>query len=410
MDLGWRRSFLAMWGGQAFSLVGSSLVGFALIWWLTDTTGSATILALAAIANMLPTVLLGPVAGALVDRWSRRWVLIVSDGLIATLTGMLALLFWLGEVRVWHVLAILFARSLGDAFQNPAVRASTSLMVPADQLTRVAGMNAALQGAIRFVSPSMGALLLAALHIQGTLAIDVITAMLAIAPLLVVSIPQPKREVRPGRKPSVTREMAEGLRYVWGARGLFLLFGTATAAMFFLASPLSLVPLLVTRHFGGGALELGWMQSAYGLGYILGGTALSLWGGLRRRIATSLLGTVGISAALIVLGSAPPDAFWLGVGAWFAFGLALPVATGPLHAIYQSAVPPEMQGRFFTLNRSVINVASPLGLAIGGPLADAVGVRALFIVGGAATLVVALVRAITPAIRALDGEMDERAP
>lgn len=409
MDLRWRRSFFAVWSGQACSLVGSSLVGFALIWWLTDTTGSATILAAAAIVNTLPTVLLGPVVGVLVDRWSRRWVMIVSDGMIATFTTLLALWFWLGEVRVWQVLAILFVRSLGDAVQNPAVRASTSLMVPADQLTRVAGMDAALQGAIRFVSPSIGALLLGTLHMQGTLAIDVVTAVLAIAPLLVVSVPQPKRVALPGRKSSVTRDMVEGMRYLWGARGLFLLFGTATVAMLFLAPPLSLVPLLVTRHFGGGALELGWMQSAYGLGYILGGTALSLWGGLKRRIPTSLIGTVGVAAALIVVGSAPPDAFWLGVGAWFAFGLTLPVATGPLHAIYQSVVPPEMQGRFLTLNRSALAAASPLGLAISGPLADAVGVRPLFLVGGAAALVVALARAFIPAIRALDGEIGERA-
>ena len=402
MNVGWKISFFAMWIGQAFSLVGSSLVGFALVWWLADQTGSAVVLTLATIANTIPTVLLGPVVGTLVDRWSRRKVMIVADGLIASFTALLAFLFWQGQVQVWYVLAILFVRSLGDAFQNPAVRASTSLMVPGDQLTRIAGMDAALQGVIRFLSPAMGALLLTAVHMQGTLAVDVGTAVLAIAPLLFVPIPQPKREMIPGTRTSVSREMLEGLRYVWRARGLLLVFITAAAAMFFLASPLSLVPLLVTRHFGGGALELGWMQSAYGLGYVLGGGVLSLWGGFKRRIATSLLGTVGISLGLIVVGLASPDAFWLGVGAWFFFGLTLPIATGPLHAIYQSVVPPEMQGRFFTLNRSVINMASPLGLAIGGPLADAIGVRALFIVGGAATLVVALVRAFTPAMLALD--------
>jgi DHA3 family macrolide efflux protein-like MFS transporter len=368
MNSRWKVLFFAMWIGQAFSLVGSALVGFALVWWLADQTGSATVLTLATIANMMPTVFLSPVAGTLVDRWSRRRVMIVSDGLIASFTALLAFLYWREQVQVWHVLAILFVRSLGDAFQNPAVRASTSLMVPGDQLTRIAGMNAALQGIIRFLSPAMGALLLTALHVQGTLAIDVGTAALAIAPLLFVPIPQPQREVLPGTRTSIPREMLEGWRYVWGARGLLLLFITATVAMFFLASPLSLVPLLVTRHFGGGALELGWMQSAYGLGYVLGGGILSLWGGLRRRIATSLVGTVGISLGLIVVGLAPP----------------------------------EMQGRFFALNRSIINVASPLGLAIGGPLADVVGVRTLFIAGGAATLVVALVRAFTPAILALD--------
>ena len=402
MNSKWTLPFFVVWIGQAFSLVGSALVGFALVWWLADTTDSATVLTLAAIANMLPTVLLGPVAGTFVDRWSRRRVMIVADGLIASFTALLALLFWQSQVQVWHVLAILFMRSLGDAFQNPAMRASTSLLVPEDQLTRIAGMNAALQGVIRFLAPALGALLLTTLYMQGTLAIDVGTAVLAITPLLFVPVPQPKNRRLSGRRASVSREMLEGLRYVWGAKGLFLLFVTAAAAMFFLAPPLSLAPLLVTRHFGGGALQLGWMQSVYGLGYVLGGGALSLWGGFKRRIATSLLGTVGISFSLVVVGLAPSDAFWLGVGAWFFFGLTLPIATGPLQAIYQSVVPPEMQGRFFTLNRSVVNVASPLGLAIGGPLSDAIGVRALFIVGGVATLAVALVRAFTPAIQALD--------
>jgi DHA3 family macrolide efflux protein-like MFS transporter len=336
MNSKWRLLFFTVWAGQACSLVSSALVQFALIWWLTERTGSTTTLAAAAVASRMPTILLGPIAGPVVDRWSRRRVMIVSDALIALFTALLAGLFWLDVVQVWHVFAVLFVRSLGDAFQGPAMRASTSLMVPDEQLTRVAGMNAALQGVIGFVSPPMGALLLAALHVQGTLAIDIVTAALAIVPLLFVRLPRPGRAAVSDRRPSLGGEMAEGLRFLWDAKGLLLLFATAVAAMFFLAPPLSFVPLLVTRHFGGGALELGWMQS--------------------------------------------------------------------VHTIYQHAVPAGMQGRFFTLNRSALSVATPLSLAVGGPLADRLGVRTLFLAGGAATLAIALVRAFTPGIRALDDE------
>ena len=126
MNVGWKVSFSAMWIGQAFSLVGSSLVGFALVWWLADQTGSAVVLTLATIANTMPTVLLGPVVGTLVDRWSRRRGMIVADGLMASFTALLAFLFGQGQVQVWYCLAILFVRSLGDAFQNLTERLGCS--------------------------------------------------------------------------------------------------------------------------------------------------------------------------------------------------------------------------------------------------------------------------------------------
>ena len=119
----WQVSFFTVWIGQAFSMVGSALVRFALIWWLTEQTGSATTLAMASVVSMLPFVALGPFVGVLVDRWNRKWVMIISDSLIALLTVFLAYLYWIGQMQVWHVYAILFLRSLGGTFQDPAMRA-----------------------------------------------------------------------------------------------------------------------------------------------------------------------------------------------------------------------------------------------------------------------------------------------
>ena len=180
--------FWVIFGGQAFSLFGSRLVQFTLVWWLTQESGSASVLALASIMALLPQVLVGPFAGSLVDRWSRRVVLIVSDGMIAL--AIVFLLYSWGVVEIWHVYVLMLFRSLLGAFQWPAFQASTSMMVPKEQLSRVAGFNQSLQGLVSILAPPLGALLFEVLPIQYILAIDVATAFLAISPLLLIAIPQ----------------------------------------------------------------------------------------------------------------------------------------------------------------------------------------------------------------------------
>src|SRR5678815_4349852 len=176
----WAAHFFTVWTGQAFSLFGSALVQFALIWWLTQKSGSATVLALATLVGMLPQIVIGPFAGALVDRWNRRIIMIVADGSIALCTLFLAWLFATGHVQIWHVYVIMALRALGTAFHFPAMSASTPLMVPEEQLTRISGMNQTLQGLMALVAPPVGALLISVFPTQGVLFVDIGTAMLAI--------------------------------------------------------------------------------------------------------------------------------------------------------------------------------------------------------------------------------------
>lgn len=395
----WKVLFLAVWSGQAFSLVGSALVRFALIWWLTERAGSATTLAIAAAVSRLPAIALGPVVGALIDRWNRRWVMIVSDALIALFTGLLATLYWLGIAQVWHVYAILFLRALGDTFQSPTMRASTPLMVPREQLARVAGMNQTLGGVISIVSPPMGALMLVLWPIQSVLWLDLVTAALAIVPLLFVHVPQPETDCdQANGRPSVLGEMVQGVRYVWRRRGLSLLVATSALITLSVAPAVALTPLLVRKHLYGGAVQFAWMGSAYGLGVVAGGLLLSVWGGFRRRMVTSLVGLVGAGLGLLVVGCAPPTAFWIALAGMAFVGLMVPLNGGPKQAICQSTIPPEMQGRFFTLNDSVHQVMAPLGLGISGPLADAYGVRVWFVLAALSCVVIALVRALIPSV------------
>ena len=389
------RSFFIIWGGQAISLLGSQLVQFALIWWLTQTTQSATVLAMASLVGLLPQVVLGPFVGVLVDRWNRRRVMLAADGSVALATLLLGLLFWLGVVQIWHVFVILFFRALGGGFHWPAMQASTSLMVPEKHLTRIQGLNQTLNGGLNIISAPLGALLLAVLPMQGVIMVDVGTALFAIVPLLFLSVPQPQRQAQatrglPAFWRSFRQELGQGLRYVRTRRGLVMLIALAVIINLVLNPGFTLLPLLVTEHFQGGALQLGWLESASGAGIIAGGLLLGAWGGFRRRITTSLCGLTLLGAAVLVIGVTPAAALWLAIVAIFLTGLSMSLTNGPILAIVQNTVAPEMQGRVFTLLTSLVSLMTPLGLIIAGPLADLLGVQTWYVAGGLVTFLLAV--------------------
>lgn len=389
------RSYFVIWGGQAVSLLGSQLVQFAIIWWLTETTQSATTLAMASLAGLLPQVVLGPFVGVLVDRWDRRLVMIASDSVVAIATVILGVLFWLNAVQIWHVFAILFVRALGSGFHWPAMQASTSLMVPEKHLTRVQGLNQTLNGGLNIVAAPLGALLLAVLPMQGIIAIDVMTALFAITPLLFLTIPQPKRQAQatkglPAFWRSFRQELGDGLRYVQGRRGLVMLIMLAVVVNFVLNPGFTLLPLMVSDHFQGGALQLGWLESASGAGVVLGGILLGAWGGFRRRILTSLTGLAMLGAGVLLIGVTSATQLWLAIVAIFFVGIAISLTNGPIHAIIQSTVAPEMQGRVFTLLGSLVTLMMPIGLIVAGPIADWLGVQTWYVTGGLVTFLLAI--------------------
>jgi len=379
----WKLPFFSIWTGQAFSLIGSQVVQFALVWWLTLETGSATVLATASLMALLPGIFIGPLAGAYVDRWNRRLVMIVADALVALATLWLAALFWAGAVEIWHVYLIMFLRSVGGSFHWPAMQASTSLMVPREQLGRVAGLNQTIYGLLNIAGPPLGALLMELLPLQSVVMVDVVTAALAITPLLFLSIPQPQRsaEADPAGT-SIWSEVREGLRYVWAWPGLLVLIGAAMILKIALTPAFALIPLLVSEHFQGGAAQLSVMEASAGIGMLLGGLALSAWGGFPRKIYTILLGTGGLAAAWIVLSLTPPAWFPVGLGCLFIVGLAIPLVDGPVVAILQSSVEPEMQGRVLMLVGSLISITSPIGLAIAGPVSDWIGLQVWYLAAG----------------------------
>jgi DHA3 family macrolide efflux protein-like MFS transporter len=390
----WKTTFGAIWAGQSFSLLGSSLVQFALVWWLTQTTGSATILAMASLVALLPQVFLGPFAGAIVDRVNRKLIMILADGGTALVTLALVLIAWNGSLQPWHIYVAMFLRSLGTAFHWPAMQSSTSLLVPDEHLSRVAGINQALQGAMSIVAPPVGALLLGVMDLQWVLSIDIITALLAILPLFFVVIPQPKHETEMDAKSpirTILLDVKEGFAYVWAWKGLMIVMAMAVIINLLINPAFALMPLLVSKHFGGGALEFSWMESAMGIGVVIGGVGLGVWGGFKKKVYTSGLGIIGMGIGTALIGLAPASLLGLAIAGSWLTGAMNPITNGPLFAIIQSKVDKEKQGRVMTMINSIATAMTPIGMILAGPLSDKFGIQFWFVLGGVVCSLMALV-------------------
>ena len=404
----WAQRFFTVWTGQAFSLFGSALVQFALIWWLTQESGSATVLAIATLVGMLPMIVLGPFAGALVDRGNRRLIMIFADATIAVFSLLLAWLFVTDIVQIWHVYAVMAMRSLGGAFHFPAISASTPLMVPEEQLTRVNGLNQTLQGINGLIAPPVGALLISILPTHGILLIDVGTAILAILPLLFISIPQPKRheDSENKGKPSLLQDIRAALIYIRTWPGLVAILFMALFLNFLLVPTGALFPLLVTKHFEKGALELGLINSLEGIGIIAGGILLSVWGGFKKKIVTSMAGIILLGTAVMLLGFTPASLFSMALVAIFLLGFAIPITNGPIGALFQSVIRQDMQGRVMSMVNSAATAIAPLGLLIAGPLSDAFGIRIWFWMGGLICIFIGITCFFIPTIMNIENNQD----
>lgn len=402
----WKKAFFFIWGGQAFSLVGSQLVHFAIAWWLTDTTGSAVVLATMAVFGMLPQVILGPFIGALVDRWNRRVVMIFSDGIIAVITLGLAALFLTGRIEYWHLYVTALIRGTLGVFHWTAMQASTSLMVPREQLSRVAGLNQTLNGVLNIAAPALGALVVALLPMGQIMLIDVATAAFAVIPLFIVRIPQPANQSTETVTPRmVVRDVLEGFRFIRAWPGILILLGMATLTNFFLNPTSTLTPLLITRHFEGGPWHLGAMNSSWWVGVIAGGLLLSVWGGFKKRVATSMAFIMLMGVSVLVVGFAPGHLFIVALAGNIAMGFTNPLVNGPLFALLQDRIPPEMQGRVFTMVSSLAAAMSPIGIALAAPVADNLGIQVWWWIGGAYCLLAGGAMFLIPAVMNIEDDL-----
>lgn len=396
----WQARFFSIWLGQAVSLIGSSLTQFVLVWWITQTTSSASALATASIMAMLPQALFGPLGGILADRYSRRLIMIVSDLITALCMVVIIILFSLEIVQLWHIFALMFIRSTMQAFQSPAASASTPMLVPNSWLTRVAGMNQTIQGLMFVAAAPLGAVALSFLPLQGALMIDVVTAIVGITPLLFYAVPQITRHDT--AQVGMWKDFRAGLSLVLSNRGLIWLYSMTIVMVMVLMPAFSLMPLFVKDEFGGGVNEVAMIDGLGGLGMLLGGLLISVFTLPWRRITIVLLG-FGLSNAFIALtGVAPSSMFWLAVVFWFLSGIPYTMGNGPIMAILQHIIPNQLQGRALALFSTCMGIAGPLGLVFAAPLAELIGVRGLLIGGGTLATLLCVIGFFVPSLMRIE--------
>ncbi|MEA4812345.1 MAG: MFS transporter [Anaerolineaceae bacterium] len=403
----WLGNYVPMFIGQMFSLVGSAVVQFALIWHLTEQTGSATVLAAASLVALLPGVFLGPFAGALVDRWNRKITMIVADLIVTLAILVLIALFASGLIQVWHIYLAIFIRAVAGTFQQPAMSASITLMVPREHFTRLSGLNQALGGIINIISPPLGALLIAVWPLHSVLAVDVVTAAIAILLLLVlVKVPQPHRTDEGGAVSvkQIWGDVSSAFHYVKTWPGMLKLGLMAGLINFTLAPTGSLLPLMVTKHFGGGAVQLSWLESAMGIGIVVGGLILGVWGGFKKKMFTTLTGIILMAAGITGIGLSPKGMLSAAIVFSGLTGFAAAFANGPLGAIMHEKIPPEMQGRVFTMTGSFCMAAMPLGIMLAAPLAERFGIPATYVMAGVLTFFLGLFGFLQKDVYTLDDQ------
>lgn len=363
-------AFIIVAIGQAISLIGSGMTGFAIVFWAWQETGQATALALAGFFSFAPVVLISPFAGALVDRLNRKLVMALSD-LAAGLSTILLLLLYLSDsLQIWHLYALGAFSGVFQAFQWPAFSAAISVMLPKEQYARANGILQLAQAGAGILAPGLAGALLGFLGLSWVFIIDIITFSFAVGALLIIHVPQPKVTAEGlESRGSLWKEAGYGFKYIWERKSLFwvqmvFFFINLTATFGF-----TVMAAMILARTANDTLVLGSVQSAGAIGGVIGGLLLSIWGGPKRRIHGVLLGMIASSILnTTLMGLGRSLIIW--ASAAFLGSMILPILNGSNQAIWQAKVPPDLQGRVFSVRRLIAQITAPVAMLMAGPLAD----------------------------------------
>ncbi len=363
------RIFGIVWLGQFVSLIGSGLTSFVLGLWVYQLTGSVTQFALILLSGTLPRILLSPLAGALADRWDRRWMMLLSDTGSGLSVLSIALLFFTHQLAIWQIYVATAAGAICGTFQFPAYVATTTLLVPKQQLGRANGMLQLGLAAQDILAPLLAGILIAAIHLGGVLIIDVATFCFAVFTLLIVRFPSPviSRADRTGNS-ALLREAFYGWSYIVARPGLLglLVFFAATSFINGMIGAL-IYPLILAFT---AATQLSFVISIAGGGMLLSSLVMSAWSGPKSRIGGVLGSQLVFGLGLLFIGLRP-SILLIGFGALVAH-LMLPVNNVTNQAIWQSKVAAGAQGRVFAMRQMVAKAMTLLAFLLAGPLADKV--------------------------------------
>lgn len=363
--------FTIIWFGQFFSLLGTGMTQFAITLWAYELTGKATALALVGFFAFAPVVLFSPLAGAIVDRVSRKLVMAASDVAAGLSTLALLILHLTGHLQLWHLFVTGFLSGALGSFQFPAYSAAISTLMDKKHYARANGMLGLAEAASGVMAPMLAGGLFVWIGLRGIFLIDLAALALAISALLIVYIPEPVRDPRAKATSSLWRDCLFGFKYIFASKSLLGLQLVFFAVNFVAAFGFTVLAPMILARTGNDSIALGAVQMAFGVGGIAGGAIMAAWGGFKKRVHGVLLGMAFVGLfGLVTLGVGRAVAIWW-LGA-FAIAFGIPILNGSNQAIWQTKVPPSMQGRVFATRRLIAQISTPIAMLVAGPLADRV--------------------------------------
>ncbi|MFT0560891.1 MFS transporter [Bacillus cereus] len=365
----WKTKIILFLTAQTISLFGSSLVQYAIIWYITLTTSSGVMLTISTVCGFLPQIAISLFAGVWIDRYDRKKMIMLSDGIIAIATLVLAILFLTRYKSIWLLFIVLLIRSAGTGVQTPAVNALIPQIVPKEYLMKVNGINSSITSLIMFLSIA---------SIETTFFIDVITAMIGISIMLIIQV---EGHVNAENKQkSNLQGIKEGFSYLKENVFIKRLIVLLIIIMILISPAAFLTPLMVTRSFGAEMWRLTASEMTFSAGAAAGGVLIAAWGGFRNRMHTTALACALYGLLMIGLGIAPIFIMYLVFN--FLIGITMPCFNTPVTVLLQEKVEPSMHGRMFSLVQIANSCALPLGMIIFGPLSDMFSVEILLIYAG----------------------------
>ncbi len=382
----WKSRAALFLTSQSITLFGSALTQFAIIWYVTVLTSSGAWVAALTVAAYVPQFAVSFFAGVWADRYSRKKLIMLSDGAIAAATLLLALLLPrldAGTPVLVALVVISALRSVGTGIQTPAVNAAIPQLVPEDRLMKFNGVNSTVQSLVQFAAPAAAGAVLSFSSLRFALLIDIATAAAGMAVLSAVAIPF----VKIAQTTCMLSELRSGVRYVLTdgfIKRLLLVFGL----FIFLCVPAGfLATLFVNRYYGDTYWYMTMVEVVGFIGMTAGGVLIGAWGGFKNRMKTLTVGMTAFGALAIGMGAI--DGFVLYLVLMAVYGVALTMVQTASTALMQENVVPDMMGRVFGLFGAMYAGFLPLGMAVFGPLADVISMRLLMVLSGVALLVMA---------------------
>ncbi|MGM0125563.1 MFS transporter, DHA3 family, macrolide efflux protein [Enterococcus sp. AZ194] len=403
----WKRNFYLFLTGQFLSGITSMIVQYSIIWYLTVLTGSATVISQATLLGMIPTIVLSPFVGPLIDRWNKKYLLIITDVVVAIFALVLAIVGFTSDgFPLWLVYVALFVRAVAQTFQMPTIQSILPTMVPESEITRVNGQLGMVQSANYIIAPALGAFLFTVMDMNFLILFDVLGAILGVGLLLFVAIPHLPSE---GERVHILTDSVEGLKMLKSRKGLWHLALNNTLFMLIFMPAASLYPLMTINYFKGTAADAGIIEVLYAVGMLVGGSCIGLFGQWKNRMKPVFISYLIIAVTVLPSGLLPGNRMgFILFGVLNAItGLATPFFSTMLMAMVQQSYEPKFLGRVLGILNFLMSLAGPVGLLAAGPLADKLGVEKLFVIAGAGTFVCLIILLLSPSVRNYDLELQK---